>query len=58
MAWLDINILSRLRRPKPEPKVAEFVAAQPLELLYISVVTLGETRFGTELVGEPNRAPR
>lgn len=47
--WLlDTNILSELRRPKPEPKVLAFVAAQPLELLYISAVTLAEIRFGIE----------
>ena len=56
MAWLlDTNILSELRRPKPEPKVVAFVASQPLELLQISVVTLAEIRFGIELVSEPHR---
>ena len=56
MAWLlDTNILSELRRPKPELKVVAFVAAQPLEQLHISVVTLAEIRFGIELVSEPNR---
>jgi predicted nucleic acid-binding protein len=50
-AWLlDTNILSELRRPKPERKVLTFVAAQPLELLYISTVTLAEIRFGIELL--------
>jgi predicted nucleic acid-binding protein len=49
--WLlDTNVLSELRRPKPEPKVVAFVAAQPLELLYVSAVTLAEIRFGIELV--------
>ena len=56
MAWLlDTNILSELRRPKPEPRVVAFVTTQPLEQLHISVVTLAEIRFGIELVGEPNR---
>lgn len=49
--WLlDTNILSELRRPKPERKVLAFVAAQPLDLLYISAVALAEIRFGIELV--------
>jgi toxin FitB len=49
--WLlDTNILSELRRPKPERKVLAFIAAQPLELLYISTVTLAEIRFGIELL--------
>jgi hypothetical protein len=54
--WLlDTNILSELRRPKPERKVLAFVAAQPLELLYISTVTLAEIRFGIELLPEVAR---
>ena len=49
--WLlDTNILSELRRPKPEPKVLAFVADQPLDLLFVSTVTLAEIRFGIELV--------
>ena len=56
MAWLlDTNILSELRRPKPEQKVVAFVASCPLDQLYLSAVTLAEIRFGIELVGEPNR---
>jgi toxin FitB len=54
--WLlDTNILSELRRPKPERKVLAFVAAQPLELLYVSSVTFAEIRFGIELVTDANR---
>lgn len=55
-AWLlDTNILSELRRPKPEPKVIRFIAKQPLESLYISVVTLAELRFGIEVVPDITR---
>jgi toxin FitB len=54
--WLlDTNILSELRRPKPERKVLAFIAAQPLELLYVSVVTFAEIRFGIELVSDASR---
>ena len=54
--WLlDTNILSELRRPKPEPKVIAFVAAQPLERLWVSSVTFAEIRFGIELLDEPRR---
>jgi predicted nucleic acid-binding protein len=54
--WLlDTNILSELRRPKPEPKVLAFVAAQPLERLFVSAVTFAEIRFGIELLGDPHR---
>jgi predicted nucleic acid-binding protein len=54
--WLlDTNILSELRRPKPEPKVLAFIAAQPLDMLYVSSVTFAEIRFGIELVADATR---
>jgi predicted nucleic acid-binding protein len=54
--WLlDTNVLSELRRPKPERKVLAFVAAQPLEILYVSSVTFAEIRFGIELVTDATR---
>lgn len=54
--WLlDTNVLSELRRPKPDLKVVRFVAAQPLELLHISVVTLAEIRFGIEVLPDVKR---
>lgn len=54
--WLlDTNALSELRRPKPEAKVIAFVAAQPIDRLYVSSVTLAEIRFGIELVADANR---
>jgi toxin FitB len=54
--WLlDTNILSELRRPKPERKVLAFVSAQPLELLYVSSATLSEIRFGIEIVADVRR---
>jgi predicted nucleic acid-binding protein len=56
MAWLlDTNILSEGRRPRPEPKIAAFMTAQPLDELYISVVNLAEFRFGIELLEDPAR---
>jgi toxin FitB len=54
--WLlDTNILSELRRPKPERKVLAFVAAQPLELLYVSAVSFAEIRFGIERLADAGR---
>jgi predicted nucleic acid-binding protein len=56
MAWLlDTNVLSEGRRLRPEPRVAAFIAAQPLNELYISVVTFAEIRFGIELLDDPVR---
>lgn len=54
--WLlDTNVLSELRKPKPEPKVVTFVAAQPLDQLYVSIVTFAEIRFGIELVSDARK---
>ena len=51
--WLlDTNILSELRRTRPEPNVLAFVAGQSLDRLFVSAVTLAEIRFGIELVGD------
>ena len=49
---LDTNILSELRRPKPNPKVVDFVASKPLDLLFVSIVTFAEIRFGIEHVAD------
>jgi len=54
--WLlDTNILSELRRPKPEPRVLAFVAGQPIDLLFVSTVTFAEIRFGIELVPDATK---
>lgn len=51
MAWLlDTNILSEIRKPRPESKVVTFVSGTPLDELYISAVTLAELRFGIDLL--------
>lgn len=56
MAWLlDTNILSELRRLRPEPKVLAFISDHPLHEFYISTVTLAELRFGIELLSEESR---
>lgn len=54
--WLlDTNILSELRRAKPSIKVLKFIAAQSLDLLFVSAVTFAEIRFGIERVADPQR---
>lgn len=54
--WLlDTNVLSELRRPRPEPRVVDFIARQPLESLYTSAVVFAEIRFGIELVADPGK---
>jgi len=47
--WLlDTNVVSELRKPRPEPKVVGFIARQTLYSLFVSEVTLAEIRFGIE----------
>ncbi len=54
--WLlDTNILSELRRARPEAKVVSFVASRPLDLLFVSTVTFAEIRFGIECVADAAR---
>jgi toxin FitB len=54
--WLlDTNVLSELRRSQPNAKVVAFVSREPLDLLYVSTVTLAEIRFGIELVSDVTR---
>jgi predicted nucleic acid-binding protein len=47
--------LSELRRPRPSRKVVAFVAAQAMELLHVSTVTLAEIRSGIELLDNATR---
>ncbi len=54
--WLlDTNVLSELRKPRPEPRVLDFVAKQPLDQLYISSVALAEIRYGVEIHPDAQR---
>jgi predicted nucleic acid-binding protein len=56
MSWLlDTNVLSELKRPNPSHRVVAFLAACPLEQLYVSTVTLAEIRFGIQLTVDPDR---
>lgn len=54
--WLlDTNILSELRRAKPDGNVVAFVAAEPLDRLYVSSVSFAEMRFGIERLADASR---
>lgn len=47
--WLlDTNVLSELRRPRPDRNVVAFISAQPLARLHVGTVSLAEIRFGIE----------
>jgi toxin FitB len=50
-SWLlDTNVLSELRRPRPNRRVLAFIKAHALETYFVSTVTLAEIRFGIESV--------
>ena len=47
--WLlDTNILSELRKVRPERRVTSFIASRPLDDLFVSAVSFSEIRFGIE----------
>jgi predicted nucleic acid-binding protein len=52
---LDTNVVSELRRAKPNPNVVAFIAAQPEDNLFLSEVTFAEIRFGIEQLADPER---
>lgn len=52
---LDTNVLSELRKPRPDPSVAGVVSAQPEEFLFVSDVTFAEIRFGIEQAPDAER---
>lgn len=56
MSYLvDTNVLSELRRKRPDPHVVHWFSARPAGTLYLSVLTLGEIRKGVEAISDQNR---
>jgi len=51
---VDTNIYSEPVKPKPEPKVVEWLCKHEREL-YVSTVTIGEIRRGIERLPEGKR---
>ncbi|PZU56155.1 MAG: VapC toxin family PIN domain ribonuclease [Sphingobium sp.] len=52
---LDTNVISELRRPRPNPAVVGFISAQVEDNLFISEVTFAEIRFGIERLDNPEK---
>jgi len=52
---LDTNVISELVRKKPHPKVTTWIDATAEDLLYLSVLTLGEIRKGITSLREGSR---
>jgi predicted nucleic acid-binding protein len=46
---LDTNVVSEMRRARPHPAVAAWIAATPDEQLFVSAVTFGELQAGVEI---------
>lgn len=46
---IDTNVLSELRRARPNRLVVEFIQKQKLENLFVSEISMAEIRFGAEL---------
>ena len=53
---LDTNVISELVRKKPEPKVVRWIQDTDEDLLYLSVLTMGEIRKG--ITSYPDAARR
>ncbi|HST10961.1 MAG TPA: type II toxin-antitoxin system VapC family toxin [Terriglobales bacterium] len=43
---LDTNVISEMIKPRPEPRVTRWISTTDENLLYLSVLTLGEIRKG------------
>jgi hypothetical protein len=50
MILLDTNVISEPQRQKPNTHVLEWIDAQALETLYLSVITVAELRAGIALL--------
>jgi len=54
---LDTNVLSELRRPKPNPTVVQCISALTADNVYLSSITIGEFVYGIDRLPE-NRKRR
>lgn len=50
MILLDTNVISEPQRREPNTRVLEWIDAQALETLYLSVITVAELRAGIALM--------
>ena len=52
---LDTNVISELKRPKPNENVVNWFSEKEADSLYLSVLTLGEIRKGIEKMTDGQR---
>ena len=55
MYLLDTNVVSELRRPRPNLGVLTWIQQVPPEHLYLSGVTIGEIQAGIEITRSGHR---
>src|ERR1700685_4189158 len=55
---LDTNCISEIVRPKPEPRVVDWMESAEEALLYLSVLTVGEIRKGVAGLPQGKRRTR
>lgn len=55
---LDTNVVSELVRPRPDPRVVDWMDSTDEELFFLSVLTLGEIRKGITVLTDPGRKVR
>lgn len=55
MLLLDTNVVSELMRPAPSRSVLGWLAAQPIECVTLSVITIMEIRYGLQLLPKGRR---
>jgi predicted nucleic acid-binding protein len=58
MILLDTNVLSEPLRRAPEPRVIEWIDAQPMETLFVSAITVAELRASAALLPAGKRRAR
>lgn len=49
---LDTNVISELRKLKPDSGLTKWVGTIPEKMLFLSSITIGELRLGVELVAD------
>ena len=52
MYFLDTNVVSEFRRPRPHPQVLERIDKVPGDRLFVAAVTVGEIQAGIEITRE------
>lgn len=55
MILLDTNVVSEIFKPRPDSQVARWVAAAPIQDLYVSSITTAELLYGLAILPDGRR---